>query len=363
MGNWGKRDDMIVHDVEPYNAEPPCAMLDGRSLTPLDTFYSRNHGPVQQIDPDEWRLDVDGLVDTPLTLSLTELRNRFASRTVVATLQCAGNRRVELAAFRPIPGQTPWGSGAISTAQWTGAALADVLAAAGLRLDAQHIAFAASDVSHVPDPPQPFGGSIPVAKALADEVLLAWEMNGVPLPAVHGAPVRVVVPGYIGARSVKWVRRLTAQEHPSDNYFQAKDYLLLPADADPAAAASGQGLSLGVAALNAAILRPSDRQTLPAGPIQVSGYASAGDHRGVARLDVSVDGGQHWSQADLEPAAGPWAWRLWQVTVKLPPGPGVIVARAWDTSAVVQPESAEHLWNPLGYMNTAWARVRVTGGL
>ncbi|UWP78568.1 sulfite oxidase [Dactylosporangium fulvum] len=351
MGLWGKRDDTVVHEERPFNAEPVPDALDRHDVTPVDTFFSRNHADIQQLDPDAFRLDVDGLVERPLRLSLAGLRERFAVRTVVATLQCAGNRRAELAAARDIPGQVPWGPCAVSTAEWTGAALADVLAAAGLRPEAGHVAFLGAEA---------FGGSIPVAKATAREVLLAWGMNGAPLPPVHGGPLRVVVPGYIGARSVKWLRRVTAQERPSDNRFQARDYRLLPADADPAEAAQGHGLSLGVAALNAAVLCPQEGRTLPAGPVRVSGYAAAGDGRAVARVDVSVDGGRHWRQADLGEPAGPWAWRRWRLTVRLPPGTAEITARAWDDSAAVQPERVEHVWNPSGYMNTAWSTVRVT---
>ncbi|NJC74065.1 sulfite oxidase [Planosporangium thailandense] len=348
---------MIVHSIDPYNAEPPRAALDGAALTPLDTFYSRNHGPVPRIDPRAWRLEVDGLVERTLVLSLADLRGRFDSHSVVATLVCAGNRRADLSRVRPLPGEEPWGPGAISTARWTGARLADVLAAAGVRPAAGHVAFTGPDVSPRADPPQPFGGSIPVAKAMAGEPLLAWEMNGEPLPVVHGAPVRVVVPGYIGARSVKWVRRISVQDRPSDNYFQASAYRLLPAEDHPAAA----GLPLSVIALNAAILRPGDDQPLPAGPNPVSGYAVAGEDRRIARVDVSVDGGRHWQQADLGADTGPWAWRLWRATVDLPRGPAEIIARAWDTSAATQPERPEPLWNPQGYVNNSWPRVRVFG--
>jgi sulfite oxidase len=361
MGAWGKRDDMIVHSTDPYNAEPPPAALDGLPLTPVDTFYGRNHGPIPRIDPDTWRLEVDGLVQRPLTLSLAELRHRFPEHNLVATLICAGNRRAELIEARPLPGEEPWGPGAVSTARWTGATLADVLAAAGLRPVAGHVAFTAPDVSPLARPPQPFGASIPAAKAMSGEVLLAWEMNGVPLPAIHGAPVRVVVPGYIGARSVKWVQRITVQEHPSDNYFQATDYRLLPAQIDPATARPGDGLPLGVVAVNAAILCPDDGQPLPAGPTRVSGYAYVGEDRGVARVDVSLDGGRHWQQADLSADGGPWAWRLWQTTLDLPRGPAEIIARAWDTSGATQPEHAEHLWNPKGYVNNSWTRIHLTG--
>ncbi|TQF66107.1 sulfite oxidase [Rhodococcus spelaei] len=351
---------MIVHQTEPYNAEPPPDALADRAVTALDTFYSRNHGPIPQLDPHTWRLRVDGEVDHALSLSLAELQSRFEPRVLTATLQCAGNRRAGLMEVRDIPGEAPWGSGAISTAEWTGVRLADVLAAAGLGAAAEHVAFAAPDISTLAEPSQPYGASIPVTKALAGEVLLAWGMNGEPLPAAHGAPVRVVVPGYIGARSVKWVQRVSAQRHPSNNYFQATAYRLHAADSDPATAGPYDGLSLGVVAVNADILRPVEGQTLPVGATEVTGYAFAGD-RGVARVDVSLDSGRSWVQADLDEPSGPWAWRLWRTTLEVPAGPTVITARAWDTAAACQPESARLLWNPKGYVNNSWARVRVVG--
>jgi len=360
VGIWAKRDDMIVHQAEPYNAEPVRAALAGRMLTPVESFYARNHGPIPLIDPDTWRLRVDGLVERDLDLSLADLRRRFTPRTLTITLQCAGNRRSGLIGVRDIPGEHPWGPGATSTAEWTGVSLAEVLRAAGPRDPAAHVAFAAPDVSALADPPQPYGGSIPLAKALAGEVLLAWAMNGQPLPPAHGAPVRIVVPGYIGARSVKWVQRITVQDVPSGNYFQATAYRLLPAEMDPDAAGPGDGLSLGAVAVNADILRPCEGAIVSAGPVNVCGYAFAGDDRGIARVDVSVDDGRHWRQADLGEDAGPWAWRLWHSVIDVPPGQREIIARAWDTCAAVQPESAVHLWNPKGYVNNSWARLRIT---
>jgi sulfite oxidase len=360
MGEYGKRDDMIVHQAEPYNAEPPAAALDGLPITPLDLLYGRNHGAIQQVDPDTWQVEIDGLVQRPLTLNVADLRRRFPQHSVVATLMCAGNRRAELMQARPIPGQIGWGPGAIATAEWTGVRLADVLADAGLMPNTAHIEFTGQDISQQSDPPQPFGASIPLTKATSGEVLLAWEINSAPLPAAHGGPVRVVVPGYIGARSVKWVRRITAQDHPSRNYFQAVDYRLLPADTDATRARPGDGMPLGVMPVNAAILRPAPDQTVAAGPAEVSGYAIAGDGHGIARVDVSPDAGRTWQQADLGREIGPWAWRLWRTTLDLPTGRHEIVARAWDTSANVQPDRADEVWNPLGYANTAWPRIKVT---
>jgi sulfite oxidase len=356
---WGKRSDMIFHTTEPLNAEPTPAALAERELTDTDTFYLRNHGPIPDVNAAAWRLRVNGLVIRPLELSLVGLQRGFAQHDVVAAMQCAGNRRAELMRVRDIPGQVPWGSCATSNARWTGVRLADVLAAAGIAPGAEHVAFAAPDVSDKASPPQPFGGSIPLAKAMRPEVLLAWAMNGKPLPRAHGAPVRVVVPGYLGARSVKWVERVTVQACPSDNYFQAVDYHLLPADADPSAR-PGAGLSLGPLAVNAGILTPAEDERVPAGPVTVTGYAVAGDERQVARVDVSADGGLSWVQARLEEELSPWSWRRWRATLQLPPGHAEVTARAWDTAAGVQPESLAQVWNPQGYANTAWARLRFT---
>lgn len=358
-GPWGKRDDMIVHEDAPYNAEPSRSALAEAALTPVEAFYARNHGPIPDIDPQAWQLRVDGLVDHPLKVSLAELREQFPAEHLVATLQCAGNRRAGLIEVNDIPGEDPWGAGATSTARWGGARLADVLRAAGMRPEARYVAFEAPDISDLARPPQRFGGSITAKKALAGEVLLAWTMNDQPLPRVHGAPVRAVVPGYIGARSVKWVEHVTAQKQPSANFFQASAYRLLPPEADPKTARPEDGFPLGAVAVNADILRPGDSAHVAAGPVTVEGYAFAGDDRGIARVDVSADGGRSWRQADLGEELGPWAWRLWRAVLDLSEGEAELTARAWDTAAAVQPEHAEQLWNPKGYANNAWAHVHI----
>lgn len=356
---WNKRADMVVHEDEPYNAEPPPAALAGRPLTGNESFYSRNHGPVPDRDPASWRLTVDGMVGQQLELSLEDLQTQFPAHTLTMTLQCAGNRRAGFLQVRDIPGEDPWGPGATSTAEWTGVRLGDVLAAARIDGDARHVAFTAPDVSPLAQPPQTYGSSIPLTKARSEEVLLAWAMNGVDLPPAHGAPVRVVVGGYIGARSVKWVQRVTVQAEPSDNYFQAIAYRVLPADADPDQAGPGEGISLTEVALNSAILQPDAEAGIPAGVCEVTGYALAGGGRGVARVDVSVDDGTTWQQAALDLETSPWAWRIWRTTVRVEPGEVSIVARAWDTTAAMQPESARQLWNPKGYVNNSWPRVHV----
>lgn len=346
---------MIVHGQQPFNAETGTASL-AESLTATDAFYVRSHGDVPDIDPGAWRLQVHGDVERELTLSLATLREAFREREVTATLQCAGNRRAGLLAVRDIPGEAPWGPGATGTATWTGVALADVLSLAGPLSEAEHVGFEGADVCPEAEPAQRFGGSIPLDKASRHEVLLAWEMNREPLPPVHGAPVRVVVPGYIGARSVKWLERIEVRSTPWLGYFQDVVYRLLPEDEAPGA---GKGMPLGLVALNSDVLSPADGETVPAGPVEVRGHAFAGGERYVARVDVSTDGGASWSQAELLEDLGPWAWRQWRMTVDLRPGDHEIVVRAWDSSAATQPESEASLWNPKGYVNNAQPRLRV----
>jgi sulfite oxidase len=316
----------------------------------------RGHGAVPEIDAAAWRLRVHGLVERELELSLATLREALPEREVTATLQCAGNRRAGLIAIRGIPGEAPWGPGATGTATWAGVALADVLALAGPLDAAAHIGFAGADVCPEAAPPQRFGGSITLAKARRPEVLLAWAMNGEPLLPVHGAPLRVVVPGYIGARSVKWLERIEVRSVPWKGYFQHVVYRLVPEDGTPG---PGAGMPLGLVALNADVLSPADGATIPAGPVEVRGYAFAGGERYVARVDVSLDRGASWSQAELLDDLGPWAWRQWRITVDLAPGDHEILVRAWDSSAATQPEDEAALWNPKGYVNNARTRIRV----
>jgi sulfite oxidase len=236
-------------------------------------------------------------------------------------------------------------------------ALADVLALASPQREASDVGFEGADVSPEAKPAQRFGGSIPLDKASRSEVLLAWAMNGEPLEAVHGAPLRVVVPGYIGARSVKWLERIELRSEPWAGYFQDVVYRLLPADGTPG---PGAGMPLGLVALNSDVLSPRDGQTVAAGAVEVRGYAFAGGDRYVSRVDVSTDGGASWTQASLLEDLGRWAWRHWSITLDLPAGEHELLVRAWDSSAATQPEDEAALWNPKGYVNNARPKVRVT---
>lgn len=326
---------LIVHTEQPRNAETLPGVLAREDLTPVEAFFVRSHGPAADLG-DVWRLTVNGLVERPLTLTLEDLRG-LEPREVVATLQCAGNRRAQLIAVREIPGEIPWGRGAVGTARWGGVALADVLRAAGLDPSARHIELI-GDAYEV---------SIPVRKALASEVLLCWEMNGAPLTPDHGAPLRAIVPGYIGARSVKWLTGVRALAEPSEGYFQAVSYRLEPGS-----------IPLGALAVNSDILVPADGADVPAGTLEVAGYAFGGGERSIVRVDVSRDGVE-WQQAELQAGLGPWAWQRWRCRLEVAPGPLELVARAWDSAAATQPEDPASVWNPGGYANNAWSRVRV----
>jgi sulfite oxidase len=358
MPPFDKHPELIVWTEEPFNAEPPPELLRRQWLTPRELFFARNHAPVPEIEPASFRLEVGGMVEKPLSLSLRELRERLPRRSVTAVLQCAGNRRDELMAAAPIPGEVPWRAGAIGNAEWTGVPLREVLRAAATDAGAAHVAFVGLDEVRKNDRTFGFGGSIPMAKAMAEEALLAYEMNGEPLPPEHGFPLRVVVPGYIGARSVKWLGSVTVQAEPSDNYYQARAYKLFPPHVGPETVDWSEGEMLGKLALSAVICHASADSPAGAGPILVRGYAVGGE-RPVERVELSVDGGASWQAAVLVGKGEPWSWRFWEATLELPDGADEIIARAHTAGGDVQPERVEAVWNFKGYMNNAWHRVAV----
>lgn len=348
----GKDPALTVWEDAPLNAESPPGRLCGHDLTPTPLFYVRNHGPVPEIDPASHRVVVDGLVERRLELSLTDLGERFPAHTLVATLQCAGNRRADLVAEREIPGEIPWGPGTIGTARWAGVPLGAVLEAAGVAPEARHVAFEGADEVVEDGQDVGFGGSVPLHAARG--ALLAWEMNGEPLLPVHGGPLRTVVPGHIGARSVKWLTRIELRADPSPNHFQQDAYRLVP----PGSQDAGTGLMLGEYPVNAAICAPEDGAELD-GRVRVVGWAIGGGLRPLARVDVSADGGATWTEAELGENLGEAAWRWWTAELDLPAGEHELVARAYDASAATQPERAAALWNLKGYMSCAWPRVTV----
>jgi sulfite oxidase len=351
---------MIVHQTHPWNIGAPPVCVRQTFFTPKERFFVRNHSSVPEVDLEHYRLSVTGMVQFPLDLSLDELRATFPVSTVIATLQCAGHRRKELAEFQPIPGEIPWGAETMSTAVWRGVALREVLLAAGIVPEAQHVAFLGMDEIEREGELFGFGGSIPIEKAMSSETLLAYEMNGEPLPRLHGFPLRTIVPGYIGARSVKWLTNIHVQAHPSTNYFQAHAYKLFPADVKVEQADWSTGHMLGELPINSTICYPQEGETLEAGPILMQGYAIAEMGAYIERVELSVDEGSTWTSAILVEQSSPWSWRFWEATLNLPAGTYQIAVRAWDSAGRTQPKDARQIWNCKGYLNNAWHRVKIS---
>ena len=357
----------VVRNEDPLCGGPSLATLVERAETPPDALFVRNHGPVPTIDPDAFRLVVDGLVPRPLELSLEDLRSRFPRHEALVTIQCAGNRRDELMAVRPIPGEVPWGADAIGTARWSGFSLVDVLVSAGLGTVGAdlHVAFEALDHVERDGRTFGFGASIALGRALAGDVLLADRLGDRPMPPEHGAPLRVVVPGFIGARSVKWLGRISVREQPSDNHFQARAYKVLPADADPHDVDWSPYPPIEEAPLHAVIAAPGAGAVVPSGRLDVVGYATGRGLYAVTAVEVALghdrDAGQlaPWVRAELLDEPAPGRWVRWRARLDVPAGPLAIVARAHDASGVEQPEDPATRWNPKGYSNDAWHRVTV----
>ena len=334
-----------VHSVDPMCAGPDVEALVEEYVTPTELHYIRDHGPVPAIDLDDYLLIVDGLVRQPMSLSLAELKDRFARHEITATLQCAGNRRDELDRIRPFVNEVMWSGDAIGTAAWAGTPLAEVVRAAEPEVTATHVWFEGLDEARVGDASTPFGASVALARALAPDVLLAYEMNGEPLPDGHGAPLRVVVPGAIGARSVKWLGRVTLADHESDNHFQRRSY-------------RQGGNAIEESPLNSYIASVRDGELVAGGAVRISGYATAAGTWVLQGVQVRLDD-EAWSEGAFLDTPEPGVWSRWEAEMNLQPGLRKLSVRAHDSSGGSQPQSLEEAWNERGYLNNAVHSVEV----
>lgn len=333
----------IVRGAWPEQWETALEALGRSALTPSESFFVRNHLGTPAVDPLAFRLEVTGLVRTPLRLPLDALRRMPRTRATV-TLECAGNGRARFARTE-ITG-TPWELGAVGTAAWSGVRLAEVLLRAGVREEANHVWLEGADVPAEPGGPK-FLRSIPLEKAM-DDVLLADAMNDVPLTPAHGAPLRAVVPGWYGVASTKWLTRLSLEGRPCDGPYMTDAYRYVSPDVAPASAPPVQELRV-----KSLILEPCAGDRVPRGVVHARGFAWAGPD-GVSRVEVSADGGRSWIDAALEPAE-PGAWRPWRVALSLDTGPAELMARATDGAGVSQ--ALEAPFNLGGYGNNAIHRV------
>ncbi len=332
---------------DPLNAETsPLAWSE--PLTRTAHHYVRSNFPVPDIAPAEYVLSVDGAVNTALSLTLDALRV-MPQHELVVTMECAGNDRLGL---RPLPAGEPWQSGAVSTARWRGVRLRDVLAQAALSDDAVEIVAEGADRGPRDDADTPddvvFARGLPRDVAMHEDTLLAFDMNGEPLPQLHGAPVRLVVPGWYGMANVKWVTRLHASTREFSGYFQRARYVY-----DEAAGVS----PVTRARVKSMITTPIEGDVLTTGPLMVRGWAWSGDGA-ITSVQLATDGADAWQDAELEPAEGPYAWTPWFCTVaKVSPGRLVLRSRATDATGAAQPDTPA--WNRLGYGNNAVRAVVV----
>lgn len=349
---------MLVHTLVPHNAETHLRSLVQSWITPNELFYVRSHAPVPEVDLDTFRLSVEGMVTNPFEISLAQLKNDFDKQTAIATMTCAGNRRVEHNMVKEVEG-VPWQAGAIGNAEWAGARLSDLLKKAEVKEGAKHVWFEGVDEIDRKGTIIPFGASIPLGKAMDDTTsmpgaLACYEMNGAPLTPDHGFPLRTVVPGFIGARSVKWLGKIIVSDRPSTNYYVEGAYkLVTEGTADEVAAAP----PIENFAINSVTCIPATGAKVAAGTIAVSGYTLAAGFPGrtIAKVELSVDGGKHWTLARFTDVAKPYCWRLWTCGVEVNADSTEIIVRATDSAGEVQPQTVA--WNMKGYMFNAWHKT------
>lgn len=318
-------------------------------LTPVGLHYLLIHFDVPAV-PADWRLRVGGHVDAELALSLDELRERPLVRRIV-TMECAGNGR---ARFEPRVVSQPWIAEAIGTGEWGGVELAPLLRETGVRDGAVEVLFTGLDRGIDGGVEQSYERSLTLDEALAGEALLAFELNGEPLPPQHGAPLRLVVPGWYGMTSVKWLERITVLDRPFDGYQQAQAYHFRRTEDD-------EGTAVTRMRPRSLMVPPgvpdfmTRRRFVEAGPCVLEGRAWSG-LAPIASVEVGVDG--EWAAAQVEPAPDDWAWSRWTFQWDAEPGDHELSCRARDEAGSEQPPEPE--WNVGGYCNNSVQRVEVT---
>jgi len=349
------KDRLIVRSGRPEDLETPAQLLNSW-ITPNELFFVRSHFYTPIIDASSWRLQVDGNVENVLILTLDDIR-RMPAATITATLECAGNGR---AFFDPPVAGVQWRKGAVGTATWTGVRLADVLYRAGVTANTRYVWLDAADqgIGAAPD----FIRSLPIEKAMQRETLLAYEMNGEPLPVSHGFPLRAIVPGWEGAYSVKWLTHLQASTRDHDGAFVQAGYRYPRKPVAPGTlVAAADTVPLRDMPVKSIVTAPGPDAMVPAGvPLTVAGFAWAGEAE-ISRVDVSTDGGGTWQPAQLGRDRARYAWRQFEYVWRTPAaGLHRVLSRATDTRGMTQP--AVPAWNPAGYVWNGIDAVAVHAG-
>lgn len=345
------KEKLIVRSVRPVDLETPVALLNTR-ITPNDLFYVRQHLYTAKVNADEWKLTIGGEVQNPITMTLDELK-RMPKRTVTVTLECAGNGR---AFFDPPVAGIQWEKGAVGTARFTGARMADALKKAGMKATGKYVAMNGADkpMGKMPD----FIRNVPIGKALHPDTILAYEMNGEALPILHGFPLRAVVPGWEGAYAVKWLTDIQVIDKEYDGFFVKTAYRYPNHRIAPGEAVAPQDMiPLTGLVVKSLINSPLDGATVAPGKVRVSGFAWAGESS-VAKVDVSMDNGSAWFPATLGKEREPYAWQSFEYEFNITePGSYLLMSRATDDKGVAQPVAPQ--WNPSGYLWNVIDRVRI----
>ncbi len=346
---------LTVRVARPFDAETPVREFTS-FLTPNHRFFVRSHfGPPvpEAIAEANWKLRLGGLVKQEREFGLKELRQMDAV-TVTAVVQCSGNGR----AFHSpkVPG-VQWERGAVGNAQWTGVRLRDLLAEAGVKEPAQHVQFQGADRPVVASVPL-FIRSIPLEKAMHPDTILAYEMNGRPLPLLHGAPLRVITPGWMADSCIKWLTDITVQAEEAKGYYMQTAYRVPTKPVAPGGSAGGPSVPVEAMLVKSLIAAPQEGETVKSGLVTIQGVAWGGESK-VVKVEVSMDEGKTWEQARLTGQEQPYAWRQWQFTWKAKTaGAFTILCRATDARGETQP--AVSPWNPSGFLWNGWDLVSMT---
>ncbi len=348
------KERLIVRSIRPEDLETPVGLLNTR-ITPNDLFYVRHHSYAAQVDGQaakEWIVKVDGEVERPLNLTLDELK-KLPKATVTVTLECAGNGR---AFFDPPVAGIQWEKGAVGTARWSGARLADVLKKAGVKTSGKYVALDGADkpIGKMPD----FVRNLPIEKAMHADTILAYEMNGEPLPALHGFPVRAVAPGWEGAYAVKWLNHIQVIDKEHEGFFVKTAYRYPNKRVAPGAAVDPKDMvPLTGLVVKSFINSPLEGAKFKPGKVRVTGFAWAGEVH-IAKVDVSMDNGSTWVPAKLGKERERYAWQSFEHEFDIAaPGSYLLMARATDDKGRMQPVAPQ--WNPSGYLWNVIDKVRI----
>ena len=345
------KDGLLVRSLRFVDLESPVGYL-GTWLTPIPRFFVRNHmHEPRQLSAADWRLSIGGEVEKTLTLTLADL-SKLELHSVVNTLECAGNGR---GFQRPqVPG-VQWGKGAVGTAKFSGPRLRDVLERAGVKSSGKHVAFRGLD--EVPGKVPPFIRSVPIEKALDADTLVATHMNGAPLTKHHGFPARALTPGWIGAASCKWLTEIKVLDSEFAGNFMNPGYRLPNQPIKPGETVKPEDTHpVTSLVVKSVISGPLDGATLKPGRVAIHGAAWAGE-AGIAKLEISTDGGATWAPANFGEERARYAWRLWHYEWIAKPGDFSICSRATDSQGRAQPPTG--VWNPSGYLYNAIDEVKV----